>query len=108
VKKRKFTSIQTTGGTTVLHILIFNVLLVMVVLVLVVVAVEISGQYYIKGIYFTPGNNLNNKPKTSPPRLICNNNEESRGPGLKHYLNLGLQQTHMLLHAIRRNRSHPT
>jgi len=51
-KKPKYTSIQTTGGVTVLHILKSIVLLV--VAVLVVVAVVISGQYYIVGIYFTP------------------------------------------------------
>jgi len=54
-KKPKFTFIQTTGGVTVLHILMSVVLLLMTVLVVVVVeAVVISGQYYIVGIYFTP------------------------------------------------------
>jgi hypothetical protein len=43
-----------TGGVTVLHILMSNVLLV--VAVLVAVAVVISGQYYIERIYFTPDN----------------------------------------------------
>jgi hypothetical protein len=51
-KKPEFTSTQTTGGVTVLHILMSTVLLV--VAVLVVVAVVISGQYYIVAIYFTP------------------------------------------------------
>ena len=55
-KKPKFTSIQTTGGVIVLHILMSIVLLVVAVLVVVVVAVVISGQYYIVGIYFTPDN----------------------------------------------------